>query len=464
MSQTIAAIASGTAPAAIGVVRISGDDALQIVQNCLKNKNLSPRMMHHRILFDAAHLPVDDVLVCWFKAPHSYTGEESVEIYAHGGAVNLGRVLDAVCAAGARPAQPGEFSKRAFLNGKIDLSRAEAIMDIIHAQNDLQCREAQKQLSGSVSSAVETLRSTVLALLCSIEASIDFSTEEELAPLPVERIKNEANSVIDQIERMKRAHEAYRNAGIHVALVGTPNAGKSSLFNKLLGRERAIVTNIAGTTTDTIEASVRIQGESFLLIDTAGLTETQNPIEAIGVQRARQQIQDADIIIAFIDGENPSFDVLDEIQTVLGDRFQAFLAAQNCLCVHTKADLPSRPALPSATPWIDKFRARTIPLFEISTYDRTGIDALENTLVQYAKKRQAEFDDVALITSQRHINCLCEAEKALQRSLSALEQHLPAECIASDLHEAARELALITGAFVGDDIVNEIFSHFCIGK
>ena len=241
MSDTIVAIASGVAPAAIGVIRMSGDDALQIIEKCLKKKGLTPRMMHHRGLCDGRGVVVDDVMVCYFKAPHSYTGEDSVEVYAHGGAVNLGRVLSVLCAAGARMAEPGEFSKRAFLNGKIDLTRAEAIMDVIHAQNELQCREAQKQLSGTVSDSVNALRKGVLDLLCKVEVEIDF--EEDLdeddtsGVSPFAIVEGDGAYLSQVIEEMIHAHERYRSEGLRVVMVGLPNAGKSSLFNQLVGHE-----------------------------------------------------------------------------------------------------------------------------------------------------------------------------------------------------------------------------------
>ncbi len=455
MSKTIAAIASGVSPAAIGVIRMSGDGALTVAQRCLGNKSLPPRQMCRRILRDAGGCAVDDVLACYFKAPHSYTGEDSVEIYAHGGAVNLGRVLSVLCAAGAAPADPGEFSKRAFLNGKIDLARAEAIMDIIHAQNEVQCREAQKQLSGSVSNAVSALRQSVLDLLCAIEASIDFSAEEELAPLPDDRIRDVSRDVRSAIERMRRAHDQYRSAGLRVVFAGAPNAGKSSLFNRLLGRERAIVTDIAGTTTDTIEAQVCIRGESFLLVDTAGLTDSDNPIEALGVERARRQIEEADLIIGFVDGAAPDLRPLGEIESAIES---GIAQSEDCIIVRSKTDIPADPAIPPPA------QCAGLPVVGISSRSGQGIDALEDWLCDRARKRRSACENVALITSQRHIACLNEADDALLRAAQAHAGGLPAECIAADLHDAARALAQITGAIASEDIVNEIFAHFCIGK
>ena len=315
--STIAAISSGQMPAAVGIVRISGPNSLGIVQKCLHQKALKPRMMHARSLYHPeCDEKIDDVLVCYFKGPHSFTGEDSVEIYAHGGLTNLSRVLDLICSAGAQLAEPGEFSKRAFLNGKIDLSQAEAIMDVIHAQNSRQCREAQRQLSGSVSKSVEELRASVMSILCAVEASIDFSSEEELAPLPVEQIRSGGRMLLDQMKRMQRAHDQYRVGGLKTVFVGKPNAGKSSLFNCLLGHDRAIVTQIAGTTTDTIESQVSIGTELFTLVDTAGVTETDNLVEKIGVQRARDQIQNADLLLLLFDAASPDDSILQELRDI----------------------------------------------------------------------------------------------------------------------------------------------------
>ncbi|MBQ1927420.1 MAG: tRNA uridine-5-carboxymethylaminomethyl(34) synthesis GTPase MnmE [Proteobacteria bacterium] len=460
---TIAAISSGQMPAAIGVIRMSGPDSLAIIGKLTHSKPLTPRMMHRRILFDSNAQKLDDALVCYFKAPNSFTGEDSVEIYAHGGLVNLSRILATLCAAGATPAEPGEFSKRAFLNGKIDLSQAEAIMDVIHAQNARQLAEAQRQLSGSVSGSVQKMRAALMHILCAIEATIDFSAEEELAPLPTQQIRDTANALLDQFKRMKRAHEQYRAGGMRTVFIGRPNAGKSSLFNKLLGHDRAIVTDIAGTTTDTIEASVTLQNESFCLIDTAGITQSDNPIEVIGVQRAQQQIRTADIIVLLIDGTEPDTSLLPELRNLLGDSLATLASTGRLLVLRTKSDLPPAP-IPA--PLKDFLASLHLEMRDISTVaaPSTGLDAFENDLVQAAKRMAAQVENVTLITSQRHISHIDLADAAIRRALDALDSGLPAECIAADLHEAAQNLALITGELASEDILNEIFSHFCIGK
>lgn len=461
MSKTIAAISSGQTPAAIGVIRLSGDRALEIIQSCLHRKTLKPRMMHSRVIYNRCDEAVDDVLVCYFKGPHSFTGEDSVEIFAHGGLVNLARVLETVCENGAVPAEPGEFSKRAFLNGKLDLSQAEAIMDIIHAQNVSQCREAQRQLSGSVAQTVTELRASLMHLLCAVEATIDFSTEEELAPMPEAQIRTEGVRVLDQLMRMRRAHEQYRAGGVKTVLAGRPNAGKSSLFNRLLGHDRAIVTDIAGTTTDTLEASLTLGHTLFSLVDTAGITETENPIERIGVERAKGQIQTADILLILLDGSNPDDGILEDLEREIPDYLQKFVE-HHALIVRTKADLPGCHELPERVQKLCE--AYQVPVIDVSVVSRQGMEAFESALMEMASAFVQTSEHVTLVTSQRHISQIAIAECALNRALESLNLMMPAECIAADLHEAADALALVTGAFASEDVINEIFSHFCIGK
>ena len=462
MNTTIAAISSGQSPAAIGIIRMSGPASLEIVSKCLHREITKPRMMYNRRLYARNGEILDDVMLCFFKSPHSYTGEDMVEIYAHGGPVNLAAILGEICACGAVTAEPGEFSKRAFLNGKIDLSKAEAIMDVIHAQNEMQRREAQRQLSGTVSQTVTDLRNTLMSLLCAIEATIDFSQEQELAPIPVDRLRTTTATVLDQLLRMKRAHEQYRSGGLRTVLAGRPNAGKSSLFNRLLGHDRAIVTDIAGTTTDTIESTVSIGRHTFSLIDTAGIVDTDNPIERIGVQRARDQIAECDILVVLIDGASPDLSVLREIEQNMPELLRHLVDTGRLILVHTKSDLAVRPDFSSQIQAeIDKLHA--VPV-EISTISRQGLENLENALVAIADRVTEQFENVTLITSQRHIALIEQAMAALQRSQAALDADLPAECIAADIHDAAQALDTITGAFASEDIINEIFSHFCVGK
>lgn len=462
MSSTIAAISSGQMPAAIGVIRMSGPDSLEILKKCLHRKEIRARYMHSRTLYDVDGEKLDEVVVCFFAGPHSYTGEDSVEIYAHGGLINLSRILQALFRAGAEPAQAGEFSRRAFVNGKLDLARAEAVMDVIHAQNEMQCREAQRQLSGSVSKSVQELRGFVMELLCAVEATIDFSQEEDLAPLPVERLTRGTDRVLEQIDRMKRASQKFRASGYRTAIVGRPNAGKSSLFNHLVGHERAIVTEIAGTTTDTLEASVTLGHHLFELIDTAGITETENPVERIGVARARDQVVQADILMLLIDGENPDISFFTENSPFSEEQIRELAREGRLIAVHTKCDLNNRPDFDHETQtFFNKYEL--VPM-EISTFSGQGIRLLGERLNTCADDLSREFENVTLMTSQRHIALLESSAQSLIRAREALEGGLPAECIAADLHDAANALDTITGAFASEDIINEIFSHFCVGK
>ncbi len=459
---TIVAIASGHAPAAIGVLRLSGPEAFAIIHKCLHKKTLRERVMHYRTIYDpVTDEPLDDVLVCKFTHPNAFTGEDTIEIYAHGGSVNLSRILRALVQAGATPANPGEFSQRAFLNGKIDLARAEAIMDVIHAQNDLQCREAHRQLSGSVSKVVEEMRDAIMKLLIAVEASIDFSTEEELAPFPKDRILQESERLLALLDRMERAHDQYRAGGLRIALIGRPNAGKSSLFNRLLGHDRAIVTDIAGTTTDTIESHAVIRQRDFTFIDTAGLTKTNNIIEKIGVDRTKQQLDQTDILLLLIP-VNADQDEIDAIHTqikALGTPFNNLVQQKRVLCIRTKADLDT-----NITPLSTELINDNIPQIILSVVNNNGLNILEDALVQISNDVEKNHENVALITSQRHIAQIKMTRTAMKRVVQAVEQNMPAECVAEDLREASDALGEITGTIASDDILNQIFSTFCIGK
>ena len=461
---TIAAIASGQGPAAIGVLRVSGPEAFGIVKKCLHRRELRMRYMHHRTLFDPfSGEPLDDVLLCLFQHPSSFTGEDTVEIYAHGGSVNLSRILRALIQAGAVPANPGEYSMRAFLNGKIDLARAEAIMDVIHAQNELQCREAHRQLSGSVSKVVSEIRASVMALLVAVEASIDFSTEEELAPFPEERIRSVSEDLLEHLERIERAHEQYRVGGLRVALMGRPNAGKSSLFNGLLGHERAIVTDIAGTTTDTIEAHTVIQKHDFTFVDTAGLTNTDRKIEQMGVERAHQQLDQADMLLMLIpaDADLEACALIEAEIQKLGSNWDILNHEGRVICVRTKSDLQK--ASPT-TCLSDGLRQYRWPEIVLSVRTGEGMKALEERLVKTAASLEENRENVVLMTSQRHVAHIRMARAAIQNVLRALHDALPAECVAQDLREAADALGEITGMIASEDVLNQIFSTFCIGK
>ena len=293
----------------------------------------------------------------------------------------MSRILRALIQAGAVPANPGEYSMRAFLNGKIDLARAEAIMDVIHAQNELQCREAHRQLSGSVSKVVSEIRASVMALLVAVEASIDFSTEEELAPFPEERIRSVSEDLLEHLERIERAHEQYRVGGLRVALMGRPNAGKSSLFNGLLGHERAIVTDIAGTTTDTIEAHTVIQKHDFTFVDTAGLTNTDRKIEQMGVERAHQQLDQADMLLMLIpaDADLEACALIEAEIQKLGSNWDILNHEGRVICVRTKSDLQK--ASPT-TCLSDGLRQYRWPEIVLSVRTGEGMKALEERLVK----------------------------------------------------------------------------------
>ncbi|MFA5624175.1 MAG: tRNA uridine-5-carboxymethylaminomethyl(34) synthesis GTPase MnmE [Bradymonadales bacterium] len=464
-NDTIVAIATGNAPGAIGILRISGADSLDILKRCHQaTKALEPRQMTLRKLYDPENGELlDQVMLCYFPAPHSYTGEDVVELYAHGGRLNLARILDALCGAGARLAQPGEYTQRAFLNRKLDLSQAEAIMDIIGAQTQRALREAQKQLSGSVSKPVQDLRQQLLKIIITLESCIDFSEQEELLSLPREELRADFHKIIAQIQAMLRASESLRLDGYRVALLGKPNAGKSSLFNMMLGQDRAIVTDISGTTTDTIQERVKLGGIDICLIDTAGIGDADNLIEQLGVERSLKEAERADIILWICD-INDNFTLPPES---VCRNLDAYIEENAFFLILNKIDLQSSHTttesafglLQERFPKLDRGQ-----IFELSTVTGAGMVYFEEKLARHLRTREEENEGLALVTSQRHITLLRNSLIALTRALEALQDGLPAECIAADVRDALDALGQIVGSIAADDVLNAIFSQFCIGK
>lgn len=460
--DTIVAIATGSTPGAIGILRLSGPESLSIVSRCLKSsKALPARRMSLQTLYDPeTAVLLDTVMVCYFAAPHSYTGQEMVEIHAHGGVLNLTKILELMLREGARLARAGEYTQRAFLNQKLDLSQAEAVMDVINAQTELALREAHRQLSGSISAPVAQLREALLRVMVMLEACIDFSSEENLVSLPDQEVGATLRWVLDQIERMIRAHESFRMQGYRVVLLGKPNAGKSSLFNLMLGQERAIVTPISGTTTDSLEARLHMGDVSITLIDTAGITQAKDLIEELGVQRSMQEAEGADFVLWLCDAcERPA---LPEQMCQL---LNGYAARERLLVVLNKMDLAPGPmdaqrsAIMELLPGLSKAQ-----IFEISSVTRSGVQALEAALKTQIGTQERELEGQSVVTSQRHIVLLRGAMESLSRAAQALGAGLAAECIAADVREACDDLGQITGAIATDDVLNAIFSQFCIGK
>ena len=471
--DTIAAISTGPGVGAVSMIRVSGSESLDILGRMTVGVCFQERRMCYCKVYDpVSGVLLDQCVAVYFKGPRSFTGEDSVEIFGHGGRYVTSRLLEGVLAAGARLAYPGEFSQRAFLNGRIDLSQAEAVMGVISAQGERECQEALKQLSGSVSRGIGEIRDLLIEASVWIETSIDFSDEEQFDVFPRDRILGILRDVIERLRRLKRAGERAKSEGFRVVIVGEPNAGKSSLFNLLLGRERAIVTPISGTTTDLIDDVLELSGERYLLTDTAGLTQSENPIERIGVERARVAGEHADFVIWIWDSVSmTSFDDSDLLRVLFQRSSEGRL-----LIVLNKSDLTDevpdsggdfyqvqRPGL------LSQFRSRYPEYADTATVtmsakSREGLDSVESALRAMAARYRSETGDESLVSSVRHLSLIGSALESLERAVSGLESCLALEFPASDVREAVESLGSITGVIAADDVLSSIFGQFCIGK
>ena len=453
-SDTIAAIATATAPAGVGIVRLSGERAVDLSRRLLSSDLRLPhrQLVYARLRTPDGRLALDDGFVCAMYAPHSFTGEDVVEIHGHGGLRNLSRLLDAVLRLGARLATPGEFTRRAVLNGRMDLTRAEALLDIVEARSGAALELAHSQRRGGLAREIHAMAEALEQTLSLVEADLDFPDEEgtalDLAQLDAEigDLQRAMKGLSDSFATGRLVKEGFR-----VALVGPPNAGKSTLFNALLGEERAIVTSRPGTTRDYLEEVTESAGVPLVLIDTAGTRDTGEEIERAGVARTWQVVAGADLVLAVLDASRP-----------LGAPERGLLSAlapYRVAVVLTKGDLPIRcdPArLPP--PYAD---AR--PLV-VSGKSGEGLPRLRTRLRGYALPEGEPRPGKAVLTNVRHKHALDRARAALERARGGLGEPLPLELVAADLHDARRALGDIVGEFTTDDLLNRIFSRFCVGK
>jgi len=463
-TDTIAAIATANGPGAIGIVRLSGPGALPIAQTTFTALTPAPtprHLYHGWVVHPTTHTRLDEAMAVFMPGPHTFTGEDCAEIYAHGGVLNLSRVLDAVIEAGARHARPGEFTLRAFLNGRIDLSQAEAVADIINADSDAALNAAQAQLGGAVARPIAQLRERLLHLIVQTEHAIDFD-DEGLYTFPTATAQTEILALMEALQRLLRQHHdaRLRTSGLQVAFVGAPNAGKSSLFNALLGRDRAIVTPIAGTTRDTIEEPLTLAGQRFNLIDTAGLNHSPDPVERLGIARTHHAAATAHILCWVIDLTAP-----------LPSQWPDFGSTCPVLVACSKADLvdPKTPMDAHVSRWLAAaFPGNNAPLppyAMVSATDGSGIAQLETQLLDLAERCwQARSQELPFMVSVRHAEAVRQAHAALQNATRAIDEALPMECLGADLRAAADALATITGTIATDTILDAIFSRFCVGK
>ena len=456
-SDTIAAIATPLTSSGIGIIRISGEDAISVAEKIFvpgrKGKRLSDEASytaHYGYIWDEEER-IDEVILLIMRGPHSYTAEDTVEIDCHGGVLVMKRILETVLKQGARIAEPGEFTKRAFLNGRIDLSQAEAVMDVIHSKNEYALQASIRQLDGAMSDRVKALREKLIYEIAFIESALDdpehisLDGYAEHLDCILYTIKKELQQAISSFENGRIMTE-----GIKTVILGKPNAGKSSLMNVLLGEERAIVTDIAGTTRDTLEENVKLHGLSLNLIDTAGIRDTEDIVERIGVERARKIADEADLLIYVVDGSRPLDDNDVQIMELIRER--------KAIVLLNKTDLS--PGLDEAK--LEEMTGREV--IPVSAKEQKGIDCLEQKIQEMFISGEIDFNDELIITNMRHKNAMESALKSLQLVEKSIEDQMPEDFYSIDLMDAYEQLGMILGESLEEDLVNEIFSHFCMGK
>ena len=457
-TDTIAAIATGMSNSGVGIIRISGDQAFQIIDRIFYKKNKKPadlsgaksHTVHYGFIYDGEKL-LDEVLVLIMRGPRSYTAEDTVEIDCHGGVLMVKRILETVIRHGARTAEPGEFTKRAFLNGRIDLSQAEAVADVIRATNDYALKNSVDQLGGSVSEKIKELRQSILYEMAAIESALDDPEHHTLENYD-EHLKPVVTEMIGKVEKLIRSADDGRvmSEGVRTVILGKPNAGKSSLMNVLLGEERAIVTEIAGTTRDTLEEHIYLQGISLNVVDTAGIRDTDDVVERIGVERAKKAAMSADLIIYVVDGSRPLDDSDRDIMEFIKNKTSIVLLNKSDLDTVVKKEL------------IERETGKKV--IAVSARNEQGIEDLEEEIKRLFYHGEAGFNDQVYITNARHKEALKEALRYLQMVLKSLEDRLPEDFYSIDLMGAYEQLGRILGEAVEEDLVNEIFSKFCTGK
>ena len=455
-TDTIAAISTAMTNSGIGIVRISGEDAFEIIDKIYKGKKekriseQKSHTVHYGYIVDRDET-IDEVLVMLMRGPHSYTGEDTVEIDCHGGVFVTKRILETVIKYGARPAEPGEFSKRAFLNGRMDLSQAEAVIDIINSKNEYALQSSVNQLKGSVQKKINEIRNEIIYHTAFIETALD-DPEHISVDGYGEKLKVVVDELLEKIQKLLDTADDGRiiREGIKTVIVGKPNAGKSSLLNALVGEERAIVTDIAGTTRDVLEENIQLQGISLNIMDTAGIRSTDDVVEKIGVDKARSNAEKADLIIYVVDASCPLDENDFEIINMIQDK--------RAIILLNKTDLSTVVEKKQLEKLITK------PMIEISAKEETGIHELESTLKEMFYHGELSFNDEIYITNARHKTALNDAYRSLQKVNESIENQMPEDFFTIDLMDAYEALGSITGETIGEDLVNEIFSKFCMGK
>lgn len=469
-NETIAAIATALSDSGIGIVRISGENAIYIIDNIFRSAagrriltKVQSHTIHYGYIVDSDENVIDEVMVAVMKAPRSYTTEDTVEINCHGGVLVMQKVLEAVLHAGARLAQPGEFTKRAFLNGRIDLSRAEAVIDVIHSQNEYALSSSVSQLKGQLSNKIHTLREDILYQIAFIESALDDPEHISLDGYP-EQLATKVTYFQQEIAKLLATADNGRliKEGISTVIVGKPNAGKSSLLNMLLGEDRAIVTEIAGTTRDALHETINLHGISLNMIDTAGIHETQDVVEKIGVERAKKYAMDADLILYVVDA---SGNIDEDDQNII-----SLLDGKKAIILLNKSDLENKITEESLKENLAKRlkHREDIRILRTSTIDpsseNSGMEELEETIRNMFFEGELKQNNELVVTNLRHKEALQDALHSLQLVERSIEDGMPEDFYSIDLTSAYASLGKIIGEEVDEDVVNEIFSKFCMGK
>lgn len=455
--DTIAAIATPGSGSGIGVIRISGENAIEVADKIFQPKNRNKRLpeqptytIHYGNIVDGDKL-LDEVIVLLMRGPHSYTAEDTVEIDCHGGTFVMRKILELVIRNGARPAEPGEFTKRAFLNGRIDLSQAEAVMDVIEAKNNYALQSSLGQLKGSLLEMIREMREKILYEIAYIESALDDPEHISLDGYPVELGKKVDNLLKTAVDLLKSSQNGrVLREGIRTVIVGKPNAGKSSLMNVLVGSNRAIVTDMAGTTRDILEEQIQLKGLNLNIVDTAGIRKTDDPVEKIGVERAKKAMLDADLILYVVDS---SADLDENDEEII-----SFLQDQNAIILLNKADLPSALTVEKMQERLQK------PTVSISAREETGMDELSDLIEHMFLSGEISFNDQVYLTNMRHQAAMEQVQSSLMKVKESISLGMPEDFFSIDLMDAYEALGSIIGESVGEDLVNEIFSKFCMGK
>lgn len=455
--DTIAAIATAMSNSGIGIVRISGENAINIADKIYRSKDQKKRLrevsshtVHYGFIVDGEEV-IDEVMVIVMKAPNTYTREDTVEIDCHGGILVVKSVLETVIKYGARCAEPGEFTKRAFLNGRIDLSQAEAVIDVINSKSEFALKNSVSQLNGAVYKGIKDIRDIIIYNIAFIESALDDPEH-----ISIEGYSNKLDSICDDLLRtlekliVSADKGKILKEGINTVIVGKPNAGKSSLLNSLVGEEKAIVTNIAGTTRDIIEESINLGGINLNIIDTAGIRDTSDTVEQIGVERAKKYANSADLIIYVVDSSTELDSNDESILELLRDKKAIILLNKTDLLAKTTSDILK-----------EKTDSIIIP---VSVKEEKGLDALENTIKDMFISGDIEFNDEIYITNVRQKALIKEAYESISLVKKSINDNMPEDFYSIDLTSAYEALGMVIGEAVEDDLVNEIFSKFCMGK